>query len=231
MTDALATDLPEDWRDFLATEFEQSWWRDLEAFVASERRAFEVYPPAASVFEAFRRTSLRSVKVVLLGQDPYHGPGQAHGLCFSVRPDVRIPPSLGNMYRELETDIGVPAPSHGFLAAWAEQGILMLNAVLTVRAHEPNSHKGRGWERWTDSVIARLSARDEPVVFALWGGYARKKGKLVNRSVHRVVETGHPSPLSMKHFVGTRPFSAINRALVELGRDPIDWRLPEVVEP
>lgn len=219
--------LPSSWEAVLKDELSQPYFRALERFVDAERAAHAVFPPEDEVFSAFERTPFDRVKAVLLGQDPYHGDNQAHGLCFSVRPGVRVPPSLANMYRELETDIpGFERPSHGYLARWADQGVLMLNAVLTVRAHEANSHSNRGWEQFTDAVIRAVGQSDRHAVFLLWGNYARKKSKLIDRSVHTVIECAHPSPLSQKRFFGSKPFSAANAALLAHAQTPIDWRLP-----
>ena len=218
---------PADWRDALADEFAAPYFADLSAFVAAERAAHTVYPPEADVFNAFRATPLSEVKVLLLGQDPYHGPGQAHGMCFSVRPGVRPPPSLANMYRELHADLGRKIPNHGYLQEWAERGVLLLNAVLTVRAGEPNSHKGRGWETFTDAVLSVLDRRSRPVVFALWGNYAQKKAEKVTGGQHRIVKAAHPSPLSAAKYMGSKPFSAIDTALVEVGAEPIDWQISD----
>ena len=218
---------PADWRDALADEFAAPYFADLSAFVAAERAAHTVYPPEADVFNAFRATPLSEVKVLLLGQDPYHGPGQAHGMCFSVRPGVRPPPSLANMYRELHADLGRKIPNHGYLQEWAERGVLLLNAVLTVRAGEPNSHKGRGWETFTDAVLSVLDRRSRPVVFALWGNYAQKKAEKVTGGQHRIVKAAHPSPLSAAKYMGSKPFSAIDTALVEVGEEPIDWQISD----
>lgn len=218
-------DLPADWSELLEREFAQDYFRRLDAFVDAERRTHAVYPPEEDVFAAFRFAPFRSVRVLLLGQDPYHGPGQAHGLCFSVRPGVRKPPSLVNIFKELHADLGIPIPEHGALDAWARQGVLLLNAVLTVRGDEPNSHKDQGWERFTDAVIAALDAREEPVVFVLWGAYAQKKEKLVTHQRHAVVKSSHPSPLSARKFFGSKPFSAVNVALQARGQGLIDWRL------
>ena len=219
--------LPADWREALADEFAAPYFAKLGAFVAAQRAAHTVYPPDEDVFSAFRATPLEKVKVLLLGQDPYHGAGQAHGMCFSVRPGVRPPPSLANMFRELHTDLRFEVPNHGYLMEWAERGVLLLNAVLTVRAGEPNSHKGQGWETFTDAVIEKLNQRTRPVVFALWGGYAQKKANKVNGSQHRVVKAAHPSPLSAAKFMGSKPFSAIKDALEEVGEEPIDWQLAD----
>ena len=220
--------LPESWQTALQGEIKKPYFRELREFVDEERQTHTVYPPEADVFNAFKHTPLDEVKVVLLGQDPYPGPNQAHGLCFSVRPGVRIPQSLMNMFRELKTDLGCRVPNNGCLTPWADQGILLLNAVLTVRAGEPNSHKNHGWEKFTDAAIRAVSDKTEPVVFALWGAYAQKKEKLVDTTRHHVLKAAHPSPLSAKKFLGSKPFSAINAALVELGHTPIDWQLPDV---
>jgi uracil-DNA glycosylase len=220
-------DLPESWKTVLADELEKPYVTELAAFVTQERNERTVYPPHREVFNAFKHTPYQSVKVLLLGQDPYHGPGQAHGLCFSVLPGVRPPPSLNNMFKELQDDLGIDPPDHGYLARWAEQGVMMLNAVLTVRRGQAASHQGKGWERFTDTVIRRLSQRPEPVVFVLWGGFARKKAKLIERDQNPIVESAHPSPLSAQNgFFGSRPYSRINEALRAQGDEPIDWRLP-----
>jgi uracil-DNA glycosylase len=219
-------ELPASWRSALADALEHESFRALSAFVAEERTLSDVFPPADRVFAAFALTPLPSVRVLLLGQDPYHDHGQAHGLCFSVEKGVAIPPSLRNMYAELEADLGHPPASHGHLASWAEQGVLMLNAVLTVRAHQPNSHKDKGWERFTDAVIRAVNDKPEPVVFVLWGGYAKKKKKLVTAPHHVVIESAHPSPLSARSgFFGSKPFSKINAALRAAGTPEIDWRI------
>jgi uracil-DNA glycosylase len=218
--------LPASWRNALGGEFDKPYFHELECFVDQERRTHAVYPPEAEVFQAFELTPMDEVKVVLLGQDPYHGDGQAQGLCFSVPPGVRQPPSLQNIFKELHSDLGCPIPKSGCLVVWAQRGVLLLNAVLTVRAHEANSHEGKGWEQFTDAAIQAVNERKQPAVFALWGRYAQKKGSLVDSSRHRVVKAAHPSPLSAAKFVGSRPFSAINRAIQELGLTAIDWHLP-----
>jgi uracil-DNA glycosylase len=220
--------LPKDWRKVLADEFEKPYFERLRAFLEKERAEHTVYPPEEDVFNAFKATPYARVKVLLLGQDPYHGPNQAHGMCFSVRPGVRPPPSLVNMFKELHDDLGCEVPNHGNLEAWAERGVMLLNAVLTVRAGQPNSHKDKGWEQFTDAVIKALDAREEPVVFVLWGGYAQKKAKLIKGPQHRVVKAAHASPLSAAKFRGSRPYSAINRALEEVGEEPIDWQIPDL---
>lgn len=219
-------DLPASWHPALAAALRHDTYRALAAFVAEERSKHDVFPPADAVFSAFQLTPLESVRVLLLGQDPYHGPGQAHGLCFSVDKGVPIPPSLRNMYAELESDLGHPPASHGHLGSWATQGVLMINAVLTVRAHEASSHAGKGWETFTDAVIRAVNDKPTPVVFVLWGGYAKKKRRLITGSHHVVLESAHPSPLSAhRGFFGSRPFSNIDRALRAAGTSEIDWRV------
>ena len=215
-----------DWNPVLRGEFEQPYWKELQAFVAAERARTTVYPPHDQVFAALHLTSYASTRVLILGQDPYHGPGQAHGLCFSVRPGVRKPPSLANILKELQDDLGIEPPEHGCLAAWARQGVLLLNATLTVRAGQAGSHQGKGWETFTDQVIRVVNAKPEHVAFVLWGGYARRKKALIDTSRHTVIESPHPSPLSAHNgFFGSRPFSKVNAALVAHGQDPIDWSL------
>ncbi|BDP42739.1 uracil-DNA glycosylase [Deinococcus aetherius] len=226
----LPAGLPESWQQALAAEFASPSFHALRDFLVEERRAHNVYPPAPDVFNALRYTPLENVKVFILGQDPYHGAGQAHGLAFSVRPGVRPPPSLVNIYKELQTDVGFKPPRHGYLRAWAEQGVLLLNAVLTVRQGEPNSHAGKGWEAITDAVIHAVNAKPQRVVFVLWGAYARKKAKLITGKQHVIIESAHPSPLSVAKFLGTKPFSKVNAALEEAGETPIDWQLPEKAE-
>jgi uracil-DNA glycosylase len=219
--------LPKDWNRVLKQALESPSFRKLERFVDAERRAHTVYPSEEDLFSAFRLTPFERVRVLLLGQDPYHGPGQAHGLAFSVQPGVPPPPSLVNIFKELKSDLGLPLPADGSLVPWAEQGVLLLNAVLTVRQGEPNSHARQGWEEFTDAVIQAVSAKPEPVVFLLWGGYARKKRKLIDANRHVIIESAHPSPLSASAgFFGSRPFSKINEALVSHGQSPIDWSLP-----
>lgn len=216
-----------DWNPVLRGEFEKPYWAQLMAFVHEERSHFEVYPPHDEVFAALHLTPLADVKVLILGQDPYHGPGQAHGLCFSVRAGVRVPPSLQNIHKELHDDLGVAIPGHGNLEAWARQGVLLLNTTLTVRAHQAASHQRQGWETFTDRVIDAVNAKDDRVVFILWGAAARKKRVIIDRDRHAVIESPHPSPLSAhKGFFGTKPFSRANEALVDAGRPPVDWTIP-----
>jgi len=226
MVDAMSRmELPPSWHTVLGTELDKPYFRALVAFLEEERRARTVFPPEGDVFNALRLTPYEKVKVLLLGQDPYHDDGQAHGLCFSVKPPTPPPPSLRNMFKELRDDLGGAVADHGDLSAWARQGVLLLNAVLTVAAHEPGSHKGRGWETFTDAVIERVNARPTPVVFCLWGNWAKKKAALVDRTRHAVVECAHPSPLSARAFFGSRPFSKVNAALVARGHAPVDWQL------
>ena len=215
-----------DWRPVLARELAKPYWRQLQAFVAGEREQHPVYPAHDDVFAALHLTPYADVKVVILGQDPYHGPGQAHGLAFSVRPGVPPPPSLVNVFTELEADVGVPRPKGGNLEPWARRGVLLLNASLTVRGGAAGSHAGRGWETFTDEVIKAVAAKDERVVFVLWGAHARRKRPLVASQPHVVIESAHPSPLSARNgFFGSRPFSRANAALLAAGREPVDWSL------
>ncbi|MCB0966415.1 MAG: uracil-DNA glycosylase [Ilumatobacter sp.] len=215
-----------DWNPLLRDEFAKPYWTELQRFVADERVSRTVYPPHDEVFAALHLTSYADTKVLILGQDPYHGPGQAHGLCFSVRHGVRIPPSLANIHRELSTDVGVAVPDHGNLEAWAAQGVLLLNTTLTVRAGQAASHQKHGWETFTDEVIRTVAAKPDHVVFVLWGGAARRKTALIDTDRHTIVESPHPSPLSAHNgFFGSRPFSRTNEALVAHGQTPIDWSL------
>jgi uracil-DNA glycosylase len=217
-----------DWNPVLRGEFSKPYWIELQRFVAAERSRATVYPRHDEVFAALHLTPFRGVKAVILGQDPYHGPNQAHGLCFSVRPGVPLPPSLQNIFKELEADLGLEPPSHGCLDSWARQGVLLLNASLTVRQGRAASHQGKGWETFTDEVLRTVNAKPERVVFILWGASARRKRALIDTSRHVVIESPHPSPLSASSgFFGSRPFSRANAALVEAGREPIDWSLPE----
>jgi len=224
----LTTLVPEDWHHALRAEFESPSFDVLNTFLKKERSRGEVFPPEKDVFNALKLTPFNDVRVLILGQDPYHDVGQAHGLAFSVMPGVRPPPSLVNIYKELQSDLGIPPVKHGHLESWARNGVLLLNAVLTVRAHQANSHQGKGWERLTDAIIRRLSAREDPVVFVLWGAYAQKKKALIDANRHPILETPHPSPLSAsKGFFGSKVFSRINAELVKGGKTPVDWRLPQ----
>ena len=215
-----------DWNPVLREEFAKPYWGQLQSFVAAERQRAPVYPPPDEVFACLHLTPYADTRVLVLGQDPYHGRGQAHGLCFSVRRGVPIPPSLVNIYEELRTDVGVEPPDHGNLEAWARQGVLLLNTTLTVRGGQAASHQGKGWETFTDEVIRTVDAKEHPVVFILWGSHARRKKALIDTSRHTVIESAHPSPLSARNgFFGSRPFSRTNEALVAAGLEPIDWRL------
>ena len=217
-----------DWNPLLRAEFAKPYWAELQRFLADERERHTVYPPHDEVFAALHRTPFASVKVVILGQDPYHGPGQAHGLCFSVPPGVAIPPSLRNIFTELENDLGVARPSTGNLEAWADQGVLLLNTTLTVRAGQASSHQKHGWESFTDEVIRSVNAKDGRIVFMLWGGAARRKRSLIDSPQHVVIESVHPSPLSAHNgFFGSRPFSRANESLTAAGRAPVEWGLGE----
>jgi uracil-DNA glycosylase len=220
--------LPPSWQAVLGDEMHQPYFKKLEAFVDNDRQHHQVFPPEDEVFNAYQLTPYDEVKVLLLGQDPYHDEGQAHGLCFSVRPGVRPPPSLVNIFKELHNDLGCRIPNNGYLLPWAEQGVMLLNAVLAVRAHQPASHANKGWEEFTDATIRALNDRPDPVVFMLWGGYAQKKRKLIDDDKNPVVTAAHPSPLSVKKFLGSKPFSAANRALEKLGQEPIDWQIPDL---
>ena len=216
-----------DWNPLLRDQFEEPYWGELQSFVRAERERHTVHPPTDEVFAALHLTPYESVKVLILGQDPYHGPGQAHGLCFSVRRGVDVPPSLVNIFSELESDLGCPPPSHGNLEHWARQGVLLLNATLTVRSRQAASHQGKGWERFTDRVIEVVNDKADRVVFVLWGSSARKKRSFVDTSRHTVIESPHPSPLSAhRGFFGSRPFSRANDALTAAGREPVDWCIP-----
>lgn len=217
-----------DWNTLLRREFDRPYWAELQDFVRHERERHVVFPPHDEVFAALHLTSFAATRVVILGQDPYHGPGQAHGLCFSVRRGVPIPPSLRNMHKELQQDLGCPTPSHGNLEHWARQGVLLLNTTLTVREGEAASHHGRGWETFTDEVISAVDTKSSRVIFLLWGAASRKKKSLIDTDRHTVIESAHPSPLSAHNgFLGSRPFSRANQALRESGQEPIDWAIPD----
>ena len=215
-----------DWDELLRDYFASEPYQTLRAFLAQEYRTHTVYPNMYDIFNALKYTSFADTKVVILGQDPYHGPGQAHGLCFSVKKGVEPPPSLKNIFSELMEDVGIPQPEHGELTCWARQGVLLLNTVLTVREHMPNSHKGKGWELFTDRVIELLDQKQTPVVFLLWGANARNKAKIVTNPIHIKLEAPHPSPLSAYNgFFGCRHFSKANAWLQKTGQTPIDWRI------
>ncbi|MFA6063174.1 MAG: uracil-DNA glycosylase [Gallionella sp.] len=217
------------WRTALTEETRKPYFAALQKFVAEEREQHTIFPPQADVFAALNLTPIEKVHVLILGQDPYHDDHQAHGLCFSVQPGVSIPPSLSNIFKELQSDLGYKIANNGNLTPWAKQGVLLLNTVLTVRAHQANSHKNRGWETFTDAVIEAVNAKTDPVVFVLWGANARKKIKLIDQSRHTVIESAHPSPLSAyRGFFGSHPFSSINAALRAANKPEIDWQIPEL---
>ena len=218
-----------DWLEALNGEFRKDYYKKLFTTVNQEYRTRQIFPPADDVFNAFHLTPLKDVKVVIFGQDPYHGENQAHGLCFSVKPEVEIPPSLVNIYQELHDDLGCTIPSHGYLEKWAKQGVLLLNTVLTVRAHQANSHRGIGWEEFTDAAIRVLNEQDRPIVFILWGRPAQMKKAMLHNPKHLILEAPHPSPLSAyRGFFGSKPFSQANRFLESHGADPIDWQIDEL---
>ena len=218
--------LGNDWDALLAEEFSKDYYRKLRAFLKSEYETRTIYPDMHDIFNALKATSYGNTRVVILGQDPYHGQGQAHGMCFSVQPGVPKPPSLVNVFKELQADLGVAPPSHGHLIHWARQGVLMLNTVLTVRAGSPNSHKGKGWEMFTDEVIRLLDRRERPMVFLLWGANARAKKALIDNPSHLILEAAHPSPLSAHNgFFGCRHFSGANAFLQREGMGTVDWKI------
>lgn len=218
-----------DWLTVLDAEFKKPYYKELYQFVLAEYNTTQVFPPADDIFNAFHLTPLSRVKVVIIGQDPYHNIGQAHGLCFSVKPEVEIPPSLVNIYQELHDDLGCEIPNNGYLVKWANQGVLMLNTVLTVRAHMANSHQGKGWEEFTNAAICALNKQDRPIVFLLWGKPAQMKKKMLGNPNHLILEAPHPSPLSAyRGFFGSRPFSRANQFLEEHGETPIDWQIENI---
>lgn len=225
----MTPNFPAAWQPILNPEREKPYFQKLEQFVDAERAAHEIYPPENQVFSALELTTPQNIRVLILGQDPYHGPNQGHGLAFSVRPGITKPPSLMNIFKELRDDLGCKVPNNGYLVSWAEQGVLLLNAVLTVRRGEANSHKAKGWEKLTDEIIRQVNAKDERVVFVLWGGYAGKKESLIDTAKHTIIKSAHPSPLSAHNgFFGSKPFSQINAALREAGRGEIDWQIPDL---
>lgn len=218
-----------DWLPALRPEFSKPYYKELFQFVSNEYNSTQVFPPSEDIFNAFHLTPLSEVKVVIIGQDPYHNVGQAHGLCFSVKPDVEVPPSLVNIYKELHDDLGCYIPNNGYLVKWAKQGVLMLNTVLTVRAHQANSHRGRGWEEFTDAAIRALNEQNRPIVFILWGSPAQAKAKMLNNPNHLILKAPHPSPLSAyRGFFGSKPFSQTNRFLESKGLSTIDWQIENV---
>lgn len=215
-----------DWLQAVGNEFRQPYYKELYQFIKSEYSNDRIYPNADDIFNAFHFTPISKVKVVILGQDPYHNEGQAHGLCFSVKPEVEIPPSLVNIYKELQDDLGCYIPNNGYLEKWSRQGILLLNTVLTVRAHQANSHQGKGWETFTDAVIQAVNVQDRPIVFILWGRPAQMKKRMLNNPKHLILEAAHPSPLSAyRGFFGSKPFSKTNEFLMNNGIEAIDWQI------
>lgn len=220
--------LEDSWKQSLGSEFDAEYMKNLSRFLQQEKsQGKRIFPPGKEIFSALNSTGFDAVAVVILGQDPYHGNGQAHGLCFSVKPGIDLPPSLVNIYKELQSDVGFKPPPHGCLTHWAEQGVLLLNAVLTVEAGRAASHQGIGWERFTDQIVNLLNNKKSGLVFILWGSYAQKKGAMIDKSKHLVLQSPHPSPLSASRgFFGNRHFSRANEYLLGLGKDPIDWQLP-----
>lgn len=225
----LAEQLSPSWQQHLVTELAQPYMQELALFLDQQYQQATIYPPKELIFNALNATSLENVKVVILGQDPYHGPNQAHGLCFSVQNDVKVPPSLVNIYKELQRDLGLDMPTQGNLQSWAEQGVLLLNATLTVEQAKAGSHQGKGWETFTDKIIELVNDQCDCVVFMLWGSYAQKKGQMIDRQRHLVLESVHPSPLSAhRGFIGNGHFSKANAYLQEHGQTPINWSVPEI---
>ena len=218
-----------DWLAPLSPEFKKPYYANLYKKIREEYASTQIFPPSDEIFTAFELTPLAEVKVVIIGQDPYHGDGQAHGLCFSVKPDIETPPSLVNIYKELNSDLGCYIPNNGYLTKWAKQGVLMLNTVLTVRAHQANSHRGIGWEEFTDAAIRILNEQDRPIVYLLWGKPAQMKKSMLNNPKHLILEAPHPSPLSSyRGFFGSRPFSQTNQFLEQNGLEPIDWQIEDI---
>lgn len=221
--------LPPGWQEIVGEETQKPYFQELEAFLAAERQKYTIYPKESEVFSSLEYTPYESVRVMILGQDPYHGPRQAHGCSFSVRPHVPVPPSLQNIFKELQSDVGATPPDHGCLVPWARQGVLLLNTVLTVRAGQANSHQGKGWEKFTDAVFRAVNRRPTRVVFILWGANARQKASLVDLTRHVVIQSAHPSPYSADSgFFGSRPFSRANAALRAAGLPEINWQLPDL---
>lgn len=218
-----------DWDEILKGEFEKPYYLKLRKFLKEEYKNNVIYPDMHDIFNALKYTAYKDTKVLILGQDPYHGENQAHGLAFSVKPGVKTPPSLLNMYKELKSEFECFIPNNGYLVPWTNQGILLLNTALTVRAHEANSHKGKGWEIFTDHIIETLNLRQDPVIFVLWGNNARSKKKLIDTNKHYIIESAHPSPLSASRgFFGSKPFSKVNDMLTSLGKEIIDWQIPNI---
>ncbi|WP_133017122.1 uracil-DNA glycosylase [Clostridium cuniculi] len=225
----MANILKNDWKDLLEDEFNKEYYQTLRSFLINEYKTKTIYPDKYDIFNALHFTSYKDIKVVILGQDPYHGPGQAHGLSFSVNPSIKIPPSLLNIYKELNSDLGCYIPNNGYLKKWADQGVLLLNTSLTVRAGEANSHKSIGWEIFTDKIISLVNEKEDPVVFLLWGNNAIKKKNLITNKRHLILTSVHPSPLSASRgFLGSKPFSKINNFLISINKKPIDWQIENI---
>lgn len=225
----MAVNIKNDWMGLLENQFQMEYYRELRAFLIHEYSSRAIYPDKYDIFNALNYTAYKDVKVVILGQDPYHGPNQAHGLSFSVKPGVPAPPSLVNIYKELKDDLGCFIPNNGYLKKWADQGVLLLNTALTVRAREANSHRNKGWEIFTDAIISILNKREKPMVFILWGSNAISKEKLVTNKIHYIIKSPHPSPLSAhRGFFGSKPFSKTNNFLESIGEAPIDWQIPNI---
>ena len=221
-------EITNDWAEPLSEEYKKPYYKELYDKVKEEYSNYQVFPDSEDIFNAFHYTPLHNVKVVILGQDPYHDVGQAHGLCFSVKQGVTVPPSLCNIYKELKSDLGCYIPNNGYLKTWADQGVMLLNTALTVRAHEANSHKDIGWEKFTDAAIRILNEQDRPIVYLLWGRFAQMKKKMLNNPKHLILEAAHPSPLSVKKFYGCKHFSKANEFLKEHGLEPIDWQIENI---
>ncbi|MCI9052822.1 MAG: uracil-DNA glycosylase [Lachnospiraceae bacterium] len=221
-------EITNDWAEPLSEEYKKPYYKELYDKVKEEYSNYQVFPDSEDIFNAFHYTPLHNVKVVILGQDPYHDVGQAHGLCFSVKQGVTVPPSLCNIYKELKSDLGCYIPNNGYLKKWADQGVMLLNTALTVRAHEANSHKDIGWEKFTDAAIRILNEQDRPIVYLLWGRFAQMKKKMLNNPKHLILEAAHPSPLSVKKFYGCKHFSKANEFLKEHGLEPIDWQIENI---
>ena len=221
----IKTNIEKSWKKVLQKEFNSDYFINIKSTLINEQKNFTIYPPSKDIFKAFNTTPFDDVKVVIIGQDPYHGFGQAHGLSFSVQEGIKFPPSLENIFKELKTDLNIPYPANGNLTSWAKQGVLLLNASLTVRESDPNSHQNIGWQKFTDSVIQQLSEKRVGVIFLLWGGFAKKKGAKIDSKKHHILTTGHPSPLSANrgYWFGNKHFSKTNELLISMGKNPIDW--------
>jgi uracil-DNA glycosylase len=218
--------IEDSWKSLMSEEFNAEYFASLKEFLVKEKKQYKIYPEGSKIFEAFNRTAVSKVKVIIIGQDPYHGDGQAHGLCFSVQKGIKLPPSLRNIYKELNSDIGIKTPAHGDLSKWADNGVLLINSILTVRANQASSHKNKGWENFTNAVIKNISNQQNNCVFILWGNFAQQKKKLIDEKKHLIIESVHPSPLSAYGgFFGSQPFSKTNNWLISKGIKPIDWSI------